>query len=331
MPPLSYRSAELLMVWSAGLIWLVAVAFLVRFFLPTQPLAGAGLFALATIFPPTLFTLSLGQVNIYIFLMVLLMVGSLIKRWDSLAGILLGLSIISKTHLGLFVLYFLVKRRTKATLAAIITLAALVVFSIATLGLSPWRTYLNSILPAALGGMVYIANQSCPGVLARIFISDPQLLFTDSLLPSGTTLYLFTKAAALLIVAATLWVVAPARGPRRIATEASAIILALLLATPVANLHHFVWVYLPLAVLWSALLQGNRDRFQAVLLSLGTILLFLPWPTFFGLFLGHCGWPRLFACNTFLGTLLLWIAALRLIRSAPRLSSSATTARGEPA
>ena len=315
-PALSYRRAELIAVWSSAIAWLACVGGLTYRLLSPHYLAAAGLFALATLYPPMLFTVNIGQGNIYIFLALVTMVWCLHRNHKVTAGIAIGLAMVWKMHLSLFLLYFLVTRRWTTALSAIITVLSLVVFSLVTLGIEPWDIYLHDVFPTTLGGMAYIANQSLAGVVARFFTTDAQLLFTDALIKSSS-LSLLSKAFSGLLIGITSWQVFKSRRHTTAALQASAVILCLLLASPVAFIHHFVWCYLPIVVLWSSLLcdDSKVSVYQAVPLTLGTLMLFLPWTTFFQLFLGHNGWPRILACNTFMGAFLLWLAALSTMRS----------------
>jgi hypothetical protein len=110
---------------------------------------------------------------------------SLEKKWDFWAGAAVALAMLAKPHVGLFVVYSLIRRKWSAVAGKIITLGALVLHSILMLGWEPWHTYLTLVLPAATGGFAYIADQSLHGVLARIAIDDPNLLFTDAILTGG--------------------------------------------------------------------------------------------------------------------------------------------------
>ncbi len=176
--------------------------------------------------------------------------------------------------------------------------------------------YLHKILPLASSGFAYSANQSTQGFVTRLFFSDPNLLFTDTLLPAGTFPAVLAKVISLVLIAAALGLLFwKRRTEKPLALEISLIILTLLLASPVATIHHFTWAFLPLIVLWSTLLSHPAAfrPWPAISLCLATLLLSLPWPWFFQLFLGHTNCLRMAACNSFLAALLLWVVNLRLI------------------
>ena len=323
LPLPSYRTAEVAWVWVNAFLWLGCIGLLIQSAVASHALAGAGLFLAATFFPPADFTLQLGQLNTIVLVLIVLTLWALRWRHDAFAGAMIGLAMLSKTHVGFFWVYFLFRRRWQAATSTVITLGVAALFSLVALGEQPWKTYVNNVLPMASQGFAYIANQSVHAVLARTTITDPALLFSDGLIPAGAPVTSLGRCAALLILVVTLAVVMRSGSKASLSLEVSAVTLALLLAAPVATIHHFTWAYLPIVILCGRLLTQDIAwrRSCGILLVTGIGLLFIPWPLFFSMFLGHAGWIRLLACNTFAGALSLWLISLMLIRATHRDSS----------
>lgn len=309
LPLPSYRTAELMMVWTSGLIWLFTAVGMTRLLPPDNPLARAGVFAVATIFPPALMTLSLGQPNIVITALALLIAWGLIRGYELWPGLLVGLIMLAKPHFGLFLLYFLIKRRWADTIAALVLLLGLCVTSAVVFDFGPWIIYLNNILPAGAGGMAYIANQSVHGVLMRLFINDPNILFTDALLAPNTWPSFLSSLASIILISLALYKIWRSGSKMPTLPEISLILLTLLLATRVATIHHFTWAFFSIIILWRQILihgtSSNLYRWRIPLL-MGTVLLFIPVTLFFTLFLGHPLVARILAWPTFGGALVLW-------------------------
>lgn len=320
LPTVPYDSAKIATVWIIGLVWLICNFILIWKLFPEHRLRGAVFVGLATIFPPALFNVYLGQLSMYVYALILLTLLALNKRAYTLSGILTALAMLCKTHVGFFLLYFLIKRRWAALVSALCTLLFFVGLSIAFFGLDPWVIYIENVLPKCLSGMAYFGNQSVHGFLARLFIADPKVLFSATILPSSGWFSLLSAVASLSIIGTTIWHIIKAKANSPTFMEISCVVLALLLATRVAFIHHFVWAYFSVICLWSFFLREKvLNNIIGLGLVVGTVLLFLPWHTFFHLFV-VLEWPRQLGCNTFVGTLLLWFVNLWFIRFNSKLS-----------
>jgi hypothetical protein len=313
LPTVPYNSAKTINVWIIGLVWLIGNIILIWSLLPEHRLAGAIFVGLATIFPPALFGVYLGQLSMYVYALILLTLLALRKQAYTLAGIFTALAMLCKTHVGLFLLYFLVKRKWAVLISALCTLLFFVGLSVAFFGFDPWVIYVAKILPKCLSGMAYYGNQSVHGFLARLFIDDPRVIFSATILPSSAWLSILSAVVSFSIIGTTIWHIVKVKANSPI-MELSCIVLALLLANRVAFIHHFVWAYFSIIYLWSYFLREKVfNTAIGIVLITGTALLFLPWHTFFHLFI-VLEWPRQLGCNTFFGTLLLWFVNLWIIR-----------------
>lgn len=183
------------------------------------------------LFEPARDTVSFGQVNLVLLVLICADLRLLTSRHARWAGIGIGLAAAIKLTPALFIVYFLVTRQRRAALLAAGT--ALLATALAGL-VDPQASYgfFTETLwqTSRVGSLSYVSNQSLQGMLARL---DP-----DS--PS--------KLAWLAIVAVLLaaWVrrvrLAVAAGDHRAGFALTG--LAACLVSPVSWVHHLVW-YLP--------------------------------------------------------------------------------------
>jgi alpha-1,2-mannosyltransferase len=301
--------------WLAAGLWtglsVAALAAVVRLVRRTlgQPAPGwlvALLTAGALAFEPVWQNLTFGQVNILLMLAVLVdLLGE--RRWS---GVLVGIAAgIKLTPLLFVVLLVIVGRRATAARAALTFAATVALGFVVTPGYA--ATYWSQTLVDAgrIGPPALAHNQSVYGALTRLLDHRPSIpLWLAVAVPI---------AAAVLAVGAAWW----RRGDQVLGTGITA--LAMLLASPIAWSHHWVWA-VPLAlVLW------ERDRWVAAAWTAVFVIRPILWPPW-----GQgreYGWTPLehVIGNAYLLAALAvtaW-AALRLRRTAPEPALSARARR----
>jgi len=198
-----------------------------------------------------------GQINLILMLVIL---ADVIRPDRRTAGIAVGIAAAVKlTPLVFVVLLVLVGRRAAATRAVITFVGTVLVGLIAVPGASAyWGGRL--VDPTRVGPPSLAHNQSVTGVLTRLFDQPPSTLLWMAV--AGPI------ALATVVVAAAWW----RRGDRVLGAGLGA--LAMLLASPVAWSHHWVWA-VPLALaLW------ERSRGAAALWAgvfIARPILWPPW------------------------------------------------------
>lgn len=318
-----YETAQTCWVWISAGLWLACVGALIGRGLAGRPVFSACLVILSLMYPPMAYSLSLGQVNIVLFALIVSAAWLMARDRSVLAGALLGVAALVKPHLGLLWIYLLWKRQWKAAGSCVVTVLILTGGALVSLGIEPFRTYVFDVLPRISGGQAYIANQSVYGVLARVFVTDPVYLFTDRLMESRSWIDMLSLAAGLAIIVLTFRAIPrDGRSPETVSLEFAAVICALLLANKIATIHHFTWVWLAIPAYATASLRSaaRPPRNEIIAFVVGVGLLFLTWK-FFAWFSGHAGLLRLLACNTFAGALLIWICLVRHLRRAMNLAT----------
>ncbi|MBB4910306.1 glycosyltransferase 87 family protein [Actinophytocola algeriensis] len=190
----------------------------------------AAAFAFGVVLEPVRLTLSFGQINLV--LMVLVVADCLLPRMWWPRGTLIGLAAAVKLTPFAFLLYFAAHRRWRPVVTAVGAFAAV---SLLVWALAPEDTpaYLSTVLgdPTKIGGLTYTGNQSLNGFWHRLGLGDTLT----------TALWL----ASALVVAALGWVAV--RRARVAGDDLGALLAAAtagLLASPVSWSHHWVWAML---------------------------------------------------------------------------------------
>ena len=263
------RLRSALVVFSCVLVWLTAAlcAALLDRLLEGSPrtrsptsedrvarVALALLLSLA--FYPVLKAYSLGQMQVLLNALFAAFLYAWVAGWRRAAGVLVAVMAAVKPQYGVLVLWGLLRRERAFVLSAGLTGCLLLGLSLARFGLATHFDYLSVVAEVSRLGEAYWPNQSVNGFLNRLLGNgvsdhwDPHVYPPYHPLVRGGTLL----AAALLLGTALL---APARGRGRgSACDASAMVLALTMASPVAWEHHY-GVLLPIfALLLAASLRA---------------------------------------------------------------------------
>ena len=195
---------------------------------------------------PVVQTLAFGQLGIFLVALVVLDLAPgprlLPGRRILPEGVLTALATAIKLTPGIFLLYLLAARRTRAALVMVATGLAVTLAS-AAIAPSASRVFWGRLAAGDTGlghSLIYYTNQSVMADVVRIFG------LASSVAAGG--LALSAVVAGIGVWAATLW---HRLGQQRLAVTLCGV--AGLLASPVSWVHHFVWV-VPLAC---CLLEGS--------------------------------------------------------------------------
>jgi alpha-1,2-mannosyltransferase len=211
--------------------------------LPVWFLAGVGT-PIALALEPSRETISFGQINM---LLVVLILGDLLfavpRRWWW-AGAGVGLATAIKLFPGIFIVYLLATRRWKAAAVASGTAVAATLLAAAVAPRDSWRFWTNELWSTArVGRTDYTGNQSLQGMLARL--TAPEL-------PSRAVWFLLAVAVA----GFGLWRAARVTRSGDLVAGMALTGLAGGLASPITWPHHVYW-FIPALVV---LLDSGRRR-----------------------------------------------------------------------
>ncbi len=223
---------SLLAIVAAGAVF-VYLVLRERVRLPKPLLLGAAGVATAFAFTlePFRQTLSFGQINIYLALLVLLDLLVLGRRGSKWTGVGIGLATAIKLTPGIFIVYLLVVGRWRAALTAVGTIIATSLISLVIAPAETWK-YFTSLMweTSRVGFLDTTVNQSVNGLIARL----------DAPLAPGRLPWLLL---ALAVAVVGLW---RARRAALGGDELAGLTLAGLvgvLVSPVSWVHHIIWIF----------------------------------------------------------------------------------------
>jgi hypothetical protein len=213
-------------------------------------------------FQPMLSNLWHGQVTALIFAFFCLSYWLLHRDRPFAAGLALGLIVPFKFYPALFVLYFAWRRQWRLVVGALLSSLAILLVSLLTVGWEGNLAYFRVVVSELGGGGIpAFNNQSISGFLLHIFTRGDVFAWLDVEVPlwlTGLRLIFI-----LLLVGTVVW--AMRRPPSAIGDAADArdldlalVTFVMLLASPITWYHYYVWLLLPLAVLFDRLLLAPR-------------------------------------------------------------------------
>lgn len=226
---------------------LAAVAFAVTTYWLVAPVArrhgwpvpwsvGLALVVVSTL-EPIRETVTFGQVNPLLVVLVLTDLLFLVPRGSRWAGALIGIAAAIKLTPAIFVIYLLVSRRHREALTAVMSAAAVTLLAVALAPRASWAFWTEVLWRGeGLGQPTYTPNQSIMGLLSRVYWPDK---------PS-TVLWAVLVA---LFVGYGLW---RARQAALAGDEVSGLTITGFvgcLASPVTWAHHLYWFVPALVVL----------------------------------------------------------------------------------
>ncbi|MDX3188722.1 glycosyltransferase 87 family protein [Streptomyces sp. MN03-5084-2B] len=228
----------------------------------------ATLLLAAEVLEPVLRTLYAGQLDLLLLALVVLDVLVDTPRWPR--GLLIGFAAAVKLTPAVFVLYFLLRRDTRAAVTAVVTFLAATALGFLLAGADSVRYWTGALWDTGrVGEPTYAGNQSLLGLLAKAGVPAEE-----------RTAWWLPLVAVVLVL--TAWGVrrALAAGEPTIALGLNAI--GGLLVSPISWTHHWVWAVVVLLG-WAELARRTRRRGLAVLTGAGAVL-FVAGPQWW--------WPR---------------------------------------
>ncbi|WP_410674310.1 glycosyltransferase 87 family protein [Amycolatopsis sp. cmx-4-68] len=222
----------------------------------------------AEVLEPVLRTVYAGQIDLLLLALVVLDVLVDTPRWPR--GLLIGLAAAIKLTPAVFLLYFLLRRDTRAALTAGVTFLAATVLGFLLTGGDSVRYWTSALWDTGrVGEPTYAGNQSLLGLLARAGVPA-----------DARTAWWLPLAAVVLVLTALGVRRALAAGENTIALGLNAV--GGLLVSPISWTHHWVWAVVVLLG-WGVLARRTGRRGFAVVAGVGAVL-FVAGPQWW--------WPR---------------------------------------
>ncbi len=213
-------------------------------------------------FQPMLSNLWHGQVTALIFACFCLSYWLLHRNRSLAAGLVLGLIVPFKFYPALFVLYFVWRQNWRFVAGALSGALGIMVISLLTVGWEGNVAYFRMVLSELGGGGIpAFNNESISGFLLHAFTDGDVFSWLDIEVPLWLTA--LRVVLVLLMIGAVLF--AMKRRPSTTLDPVSAqdldlalIIFVMLLVSPITWYHYYMWLLLPLAVLFDYLLLAPR-------------------------------------------------------------------------
>lgn len=218
----------------------------------------AAIVATATVLvEPVRSNIGFGQVNAV--LMTLVIADCVPRRTPWPRGILLGIAVALKLTPAVFLLYFLLRRDTRAALTTVVSFLAATLAGFLLAWRDSWQYWTHTVRHTdRIGGAALNTNQNLAGALARLTLSEHQRS-------------LIWVAGSVLVLAITVW------ATRRVLSAAEPVLALIcvalfgLVVSPVSWSHHWVWM-LPAVVVTGVLAYRRREAALAVLSAAGAAL-----------------------------------------------------------
>jgi alpha-1,2-mannosyltransferase len=207
---------------------------------------------LAAAYEPMHETISFGQVNLVLVLLVLGDLLLLVAPGRRLAGVGIGLATAVKLTPAVFVVYLLVTRRFRAAAVAVAAATAATVLAAAVVPDASRVFWTDAVWNTdRIGSTSYVSNQSLQGVVARLHLGTPW----SSLL-----------WGVLAVTVIAVWVLRVRRAAGDEPTGFTLTAIAGCLVSPFTWVHHLVWI-MPAFPLLVAGALGAAGRRRVALLA----------------------------------------------------------------
>lgn len=166
------------------------------------------------------------------------------------AGALIGLMVLLKPQMSLLLIWFALRRRWGALIAALISIAAILPIALAIFGWQNNWDYLLVLSTLSRVGESLYGNHSMNGLLNRLLFNGGDPVFhLDSFPPFNPIVYAGTLISSLLLMGLAL-IFPGGRGRRGGMADFACMTAVATMASPIAWQHHY-GVFLPILVwLW---------------------------------------------------------------------------------
>lgn len=246
---------------------------------------------------PVKWTLSLGQINNFILLPMVLAFFFYRSRKPVASGLSIGLAACLKIVPGALLLYFLTKREFKIFVSGLMTVITLFLLSGVAFGFNLVGEYFSKVVPATFGieGKYTYYNQAASGFFSRV-------------INNGNNAATATIIFSLLILVVTLYLLL--RQKEVDAFGYSLIISTILLINSFSWQHHFVWLLFPFLTLFAYLKKCPSRKMQLLTFVSYLLVAFnikrpeLLMSSFF---------DKILLSHVFFGNFLLWLLLVFLI------------------
>ncbi|XTZ14661.1 glycosyltransferase 87 family protein [Micromonospora echinospora] len=193
-------------------------------------------------------TITFGQINMLLVVLILADLLFAVPRGSRWAGVAVGLATALKLFPGIFIVYLLVTRRWRAAAVASATAAAATLLAAAVAPRDSWRFWTHELWATdRVGRTDYTGNQSLFGLLSRFTVPEKPDRLVWLLLVAAVTVY-------------GLWRAWRAARAGDVLTGLTLTGLVGGLVSPITWTHHIYWFIPAVVIMLDAGLRPDRDR-----------------------------------------------------------------------
>lgn len=189
------------------------------------------------------------------------------------SGLMLAVATALKIYPGLFLIFFLLKKKWRAAAGLVIGTGAAALLSIHLFGIHACRVYAREVLPFALRGQIVdpydVTWGSLSALLARLLIYEPELNPSPAAHMPWLYALLYSLVVA-FILASFVWAIGwgKTKDQSRAKLEWASYLFLLLLVSSQPAPYHFVSLILPAALITDYLVEHGQWTRAGVLVGL---------------------------------------------------------------
>lgn len=225
---------------------------------------------------PTFASLQLGQVTLLLLPLLVLSWQSARNHQSIQAAMWLGIAASLKPFIGLFALYFLLRKEYRALITFILTGGICALFAVFFLGAADYHAYLQGLHHITWAASSW--NVSLYGVLLRLLggpESNAALFSLPKILPLLYSILVLLLLGGMINFFHSCFD-ARLNDKRKVDLEFSMILVAMLLISPLGWLYYFPFLSLPFLQLFYYAKQGNYPIFLFLTLAFFLLLTNIP-------------------------------------------------------
>ncbi len=232
-----------------------------------------GFWILLLVYFPTLVTIYLGQLSL--FLLLLLVTGwvACAKRTDRVAGVVFGIAMCLKIFMGLFLVLFFVRRRWQLLSWLFGTIIICNLIALPIFGIQAYKTHITILRDISWFAASW--NASIMGVFTRIFGGSENIPLVD--LP--WLAYSLTATLSLSLVLCLIWLAWP-RGEELsqdyFDLAFSLTIVAMLLISPLGWIYYFTLLVIPVTAVWQVAKKLRSPLWFKIMIVFAWLLSTIP-------------------------------------------------------
>lgn len=288
--PLDYPNVKIAYLIVSAILYLASLVLIWHTLKPMMPRVLHWIFPaiLFVLFIPTRASLGLGQSDITIFFLMVVLFWAFSRGRNLIAGVALALAIMTKIAPAILLVYFAWKREGRVIIYTMVAGAVVALLSLPIIGFDLWFRFVREIFPTISTGTSYIQNQSLPAFINRLML-DPKYAQGLQSAPSVPSVRAANAFAELMMIALAMFFSRGrlvSRQSPQYALEYAIWLTVLLIVSPITWDHYFTWLVLPIAVLGAVWLNSRMSLARLaihVAVFVGALwLVDIPTRTFFG-------------------------------------------------